>query len=78
MVTFVTVIVILAMIALGVLLIHMLNTQRGARVVAFHYGRSGTPVLGPPAPTDPHSARSRRRLHLRRASTRERRESVAP
>ncbi|AZQ36267.1 hypothetical protein EJ357_24720 [Streptomyces cyaneochromogenes] len=49
--TFVTVIVILAMIALGVLLIHLLNSQHSDRIAAFHYGRSGTPVpgLGPSA-----------------------------
>ncbi|MFD5842327.1 hypothetical protein [Streptomyces chartreusis] len=47
--TFVTVIVILAMIALGVLLIHLLNSQHSDRIAAFHYGRSGMPVPGPSA-----------------------------
>ncbi|WP_329222153.1 hypothetical protein OG352_33710 [Streptomyces sp. NBC_01485] len=64
MVTFVTVIVILAMIALGVFLIHRLNTQHGERIAAFHYGRSGTPIEGPD-PTAPRRSRSRRRPHLR-------------
>ncbi|MBK3646048.1 hypothetical protein JHN46_36050 [Streptomyces sp. MBT33] len=48
---FVTVLVILAMIALGAFLIHLLDAQHGGRIAAFHYGRSGTPVEGPAAPT---------------------------
>ncbi|MGC9538219.1 hypothetical protein [Streptomyces sp. UG1] len=59
--TFVTVIVILAMIALGVLLIHLLNSQHGDRMAAFHYGRSGTPVPGP-APSAPRKAHGRARV----------------
>lgn len=51
-----TVIVILAMIALGVLLIHRLNSQHSDRMAAFHYGRSGTPVQGP-APSARRKAR---------------------
>ena len=54
--TFVTVIVILAMIALGVLLIHLLNSQHSDRMAAFHYGRSGMPVPGP-------AAAARRKAH---------------
>lgn len=37
---FVTVIVVLAMTALGVLLIHLLDARRDERVAAFPYGRS--------------------------------------
>ncbi|MEU3337303.1 hypothetical protein ACWCQ1_47380 [Streptomyces sp. NPDC002144] len=54
--TFVTVLVILAMIALGVFLIHLLGAQHGDRIAAFHYGRSGTPVAGPAA-SAPRKAR---------------------
>ncbi|MFG3185215.1 MULTISPECIES: hypothetical protein [Streptomyces] len=50
--TFVTVIAILAMIALGVLLIHLVNSRHSDRTAAFHYGRSGTPVAGDSAPDD--------------------------
>lgn len=46
-----TVIVVLAMIALGALLIHLLNSQHSDRMTAFHYGRSGMPVPGPAAAT---------------------------
>lgn len=56
--TFVTVIVILAMIALGVLLIHLLNAQHSDRIAAFHYGRSGMPVAGPD-PSAPRKGRGR-------------------
>ena len=45
--TFVTVVVILAVIAFGVLLIRLLNLQHSERIAAFHYGRSGMPVPGP-------------------------------
>jgi len=38
--TFVTVVVVMAMIALGVVLIHLANRQRGDRIAAFHRGRS--------------------------------------
>jgi hypothetical protein len=55
---FVTVLVILAMIALGVLLIHLLNSQHGDRIAAFHYGRSASAVPGP-GPSAPHKARGR-------------------
>ncbi|SDO03032.1 hypothetical protein SAMN04487981_10810 [Streptomyces sp. cf386] len=54
--TFVTVIVIFAMIAFGVLLIHRLNSQHSDQMAAFHYGRSGTPVPGP-APSARRKAR---------------------
>ncbi|MFF7161251.1 hypothetical protein ACFZBP_07645 [Streptomyces sp. NPDC008086] len=58
--TFVTVIVVLAMIAFGVLLIHLLNAQHSDRMAAFHYGRSGMPVPGP-ALSAPRKARGRAR-----------------
>ncbi|GAV38261.1 hypothetical protein Saa2_01140 [Streptomyces acidiscabies] len=53
-----TVIAILPMIALGVLLVHLLNSQHGDRIAAFHYGRSGMPVAGP-ASRDRRKARGR-------------------
>lgn len=56
--TFVTVVVVLAMIAFGVLLIHLLNLQHSERIAAFHYGRSGMPVPGPD-PLAPRKARGR-------------------
>lgn len=68
--TFVTVLVILAMIALGAFLIHLLDAQHGDRIAAFHYGRFGMPVAGPaaPAPRKAHgrvgtSSAGRRRDH---------------
>ncbi|MFJ1808608.1 MULTISPECIES: hypothetical protein [unclassified Streptomyces] len=54
--TIVTVIAILATIAFGVLLIHLLNSQHSDRIAAFHYARSGMPVAGPgpgPSPSTP-------------------------
>ncbi|MFF3847163.1 hypothetical protein [Streptomyces sp. NPDC002328] len=63
--TFVTVTVIIAMIALGVLLIHRLNSQHSDRIAAFHYGRSGTPVPGP-APSAPRKTGGRTRTTGRR------------
>ncbi|MFE5894465.1 hypothetical protein ACFQ6E_36770 [Streptomyces sp. NPDC056462] len=45
--TFVIVVVTLAMIAFGVLLIHLLNLQHSDGMAAFHYGRSGMPIPGP-------------------------------
>lgn len=56
--TFVTVIVLLAMVALGVLLIHLLNNQHDERIAAFHYGRSRPAARGP-APTVPRKVRGR-------------------
>ncbi|MFD9320207.1 hypothetical protein ACFWDQ_21490 [Streptomyces sp. NPDC060053] len=56
--TFVAVVAILAMITLGVFLIHRLNSQHSDRIAAFHYARSGTPVAGPPPPT-PRKTRGR-------------------
>ncbi|MEV2209967.1 hypothetical protein AB0H86_00320 [Streptomyces sp. NPDC050997] len=44
--TFVTVVVLMAMIALGVLLVHMANRQRGDRIAAFHRGRSWAAAWG--------------------------------
>lgn len=49
-----TVAVILGMIALGVLLIRLLNSQHGDRMAAIHYGHSGMPVAGP-APRRPEA-----------------------
>ncbi|WP_063768076.1 MULTISPECIES: hypothetical protein [Streptomyces] len=54
--TFVTVAVILGMIAFGVLLIRLLNSQHGDRMAAIHYGHTGMPVAGPA----PRKARGRR------------------
>jgi hypothetical protein len=44
--TFVTVVVVMAMIALGVLLIHLANRQRSDRISAFHRGRSWATARG--------------------------------
>jgi hypothetical protein len=41
----VTMIVVLAVVALGVL-IHLLNSQRDERIAAFQYGRSRSAVPG--------------------------------
>ncbi|GGS36612.1 hypothetical protein AB0E75_32230 [Streptomyces griseoviridis] len=41
---FLTVLVLLAVIAVGAFLIHRLNAQHGVRIAAFHYGRRGTAV----------------------------------
>ncbi|MDR6976507.1 hypothetical protein J2X68_003198 [Streptomyces sp. 3330] len=62
--TFLTVVAILAMIAVGVLLIHRLNALHEDRAAAFHYARSGSPVAGPaPArvrsPATPRKTRGR-------------------
>ncbi|MDX3584955.1 hypothetical protein [Streptomyces europaeiscabiei] len=54
--TFVTMIVITAVIILGAFLIHRLNSQHSDRIAAFHYGRSGMPVAGP-APSGSRKAR---------------------
>ncbi|MFE1444596.1 hypothetical protein [Streptomyces sp. NPDC058739] len=56
--TFVTVVVILALIAFAVLLIHLLNSQHSERIPDFHYGRSGMPVPGPD-PSAPRKAHGR-------------------
>jgi hypothetical protein len=42
----VTMIVVLAVVAVGVLLIHLLNSQRDERIAAFQYGRSRSAVPG--------------------------------
>ncbi|MGW0609438.1 hypothetical protein [Streptomyces sp. NPDC002788] len=55
----VTVAAILAMTALGVLLIRLLNSQHGDRFGAMHYGRSGMPMAGP-APSAPRKSRGRK------------------
>lgn len=63
-----TVIVTIAMIAVGMLLIHRLNSQHDDRIASFHYGRSGMPVAGP-APSAPRKVREwlrlRRHTHRR-------------
>ncbi|WP_405638729.1 hypothetical protein [Streptomyces sp. NBC_00019] len=56
--TFVTAVVLLAMVAVGVLLIHLLNTQHDERISAFPYGRSRATVRGP-APSAPQEPRGR-------------------
>jgi len=65
--TFVTVAVILAMIALGALLLHLLNLQHNDTLGSFHYGRSGLPVPGPDP--EPHRTRpGRRRRRIRKGT----------
>lgn len=59
--TFVTVLVILAMIAFGAYLIRRLNSQHGERTAGFHYGHSGMP-LGGPTPSAPRKGRGRGRV----------------
>ncbi|GAA2539423.1 MULTISPECIES: hypothetical protein [Streptomyces] len=54
----VTVIVLLAVIAAGVFLIHRLNSQHGDRAAAFHYGRDGVAAPGQ-KPADGKAARRR-------------------
>ncbi len=54
----VTVIVLLAVMALGVLVIHLLNAQHVERIAAFHYGHPGPAVPGPGSPA-PRKARGR-------------------
>ncbi|WP_369237112.1 hypothetical protein AB5J56_30535 [Streptomyces sp. R21] len=56
--TLVTVVVLLAMVTVGVLLIHLLNNQHDERITAFPYGRSRSAVRGP-APPDPQKAHGR-------------------
>lgn len=48
--TVVIVVVLLAMIALGVLLIHRLNAQHNDRIASFRYGRSRTTPQAPAPP----------------------------
>ncbi|TRO60634.1 MULTISPECIES: hypothetical protein [unclassified Streptomyces] len=45
--TFLTVVVILAMVALGAFLIHRLNNQHDERIAAFRFSRSLPAVRGP-------------------------------
>ncbi|MCZ4508037.1 hypothetical protein O3Q52_07435 [Streptomyces sp. ActVer] len=56
--TFVTVVVILAMVALGAFLIHRLNNQHDERIAAFRFSRSLPAVRGP-APSAPEQAPGR-------------------
>ncbi|MCX5047962.1 MULTISPECIES: hypothetical protein [unclassified Streptomyces] len=67
--TFVVVLVILAMIAVGAFLIHLLNAQHGDRIAAFHYGRFGMAAPGPDSSV-PRRKRGRARKAPRRAATR--------
>ncbi|MER5465796.1 hypothetical protein ABT010_35045 [Streptomyces sp. NPDC002668] len=53
--TFVTVLVLMAMIALGALAIHMLNTQHDERIAAFPYGRSKWNLRTRPTAVPPKS-----------------------
>ncbi|KOU60798.1 hypothetical protein ADK57_29130 [Streptomyces sp. MMG1533] len=59
---FVTVAVILAMIALGVLLIHLLNSQHDQRIAAFRYSSPRPALRVPAAPRPWKSLRTRRRV----------------
>ncbi|SNX62977.1 hypothetical protein SAMN06272735_4774 [Streptomyces sp. TLI_55] len=56
--TFVGVMALLAMIAVGVLLIHLLNNQHDERIAVFPYGRSRSAVRGA-APSSPQKPRDR-------------------
>ncbi|MFD9445390.1 hypothetical protein ACFWBR_07200 [Streptomyces sp. NPDC060006] len=56
--TFVTVVVLLAMVALGAFLIHQLNNQHADRIADFPYGRSW-PTSREPAPSEPRKVRGR-------------------
>ncbi|MEU5324408.1 hypothetical protein AB0G67_48025 [Streptomyces sp. NPDC021056] len=67
---FVTAAVIVAMIVLGVLLIHLLNSRHSEGLSAFHYRRSGVPVQGP-ASSAPPKARARPRSRRRTRETAE-------
>ncbi|MFD9073917.1 hypothetical protein [Streptomyces lasiicapitis] len=51
--TVVTVIALLALTALGVLLIHRLNTQHNERIASFHYGRPRATMRTPAPPVPP-------------------------
>ncbi|WP_405999557.1 hypothetical protein [Streptomyces sp. NBC_00829] len=71
--TFITVLVITAMIALGVLVIRLLNTQHDERITAFPYGRAKSdlrtrPVADPPMPRRHATSRSDGARRDRRAS----------
>lgn len=81
--TVVTVIVLLAMIALGVLLIHRLNAQHNERIASFPYGRPRTttkPPTPPPPPqppthtnpTNPHTRQPHRTVARSHSSPRHR------
>jgi hypothetical protein len=56
--TFVTVVALVAMVALGAFLIHRLNNQHDERIATFHYGRSRPAARGP-APSAPQKVRGR-------------------
>ncbi|MDW4907246.1 hypothetical protein RB628_18280 [Streptomyces sp. ADMS] len=73
--TFVTVIVSIALVVVGVFLIHRLNSQHSDRIATFHYGHSGMPVAGPPPGTSGTRRRGQRgagrgRFHLWRRTHR--------
>ncbi len=55
-----TVVVILAMIAVGVFLVRRLNAQHDERIAAFHYG-SPRPALRVPVPARPWKTRRARK-----------------
>jgi hypothetical protein len=59
---FVAVMAVLAMIVVGVLLIHLLNDQHDERIAVFHHGRSGSAVRGS-APSAPQKLRGRAGTH---------------
>jgi hypothetical protein len=65
--TFVTVVALLAMVAVGVLLIHLLNNQHDERITAFPYGRSRSAVRGPAPSTPTEGSRSWRNERHRRS-----------
>jgi hypothetical protein len=56
--TFVTVVALVAMVALGAFLIHRLNNQHDERIATFHYSRSRPAARGP-APSAPQKVRGR-------------------
>jgi len=62
--TFLTAVVLVATVALGVFLIHRLNNQHDERIADFPYGRSRPTVRGP-APSAPHRLRGWLRPRLR-------------
>ncbi|SHI10487.1 hypothetical protein [Streptomyces sp. 3214.6] len=64
--TFVAVLALLAMVAVGVLLIHLLNNQHDERIAVFQYGRSRSAVRGS-APSAPQRGRLRPRHRTRTA-----------
>jgi hypothetical protein len=64
--TFVVVVAVVAMIALGAFLIRRLNSQHGNGMTDFHYGRSGSVLRGPAPPASKRSHGRTRPLHRTR------------